>query len=166
MNYLLDSNTFIEAKNRYYHMTICPGYWDWLTKKFHTGDISSIQIVGDELLKGNDELAAWASNHPEIFVPVSDQDTQQRFVEIAEYVASLANMKPGAIEDFLDGADPWLIAKAKCNNSVVVTHEQFHPDVKKKVLIPNICKQFDVPYMDTFELLHKLEAEFVLAPEE
>lgn len=32
MTYLLDANTLIEAKNRYYQMSICPGYWDWLHK--------------------------------------------------------------------------------------------------------------------------------------
>ena len=32
MNYLLDANTLIEAKNRYDQMSICPGYWDWLPK--------------------------------------------------------------------------------------------------------------------------------------
>lgn len=29
--YLLDANTFIEAKNRYYSMNICPGFWQWIT---------------------------------------------------------------------------------------------------------------------------------------
>ncbi|WP_081763821.1 MULTISPECIES: DUF4411 family protein [Nitrincola] len=28
MKYLLDSNTYIQAKNQYYGMDFCPGYWD------------------------------------------------------------------------------------------------------------------------------------------
>ena len=34
MIYLLDSNTLIEAKNRYYGMTICPGYWSWVIRSW------------------------------------------------------------------------------------------------------------------------------------
>ena len=30
MTYLLDANTLIEAKNRYYRMTVCPAYWSWV----------------------------------------------------------------------------------------------------------------------------------------
>ncbi|MBF0147506.1 MAG: DUF4411 family protein [Magnetococcales bacterium] len=29
-DYLLDSNVFIEAKNRYYAFDICPGFWEWM----------------------------------------------------------------------------------------------------------------------------------------
>ena len=28
--YLLDTNVFIEAKNRYYAFDIAPGFWTWL----------------------------------------------------------------------------------------------------------------------------------------
>ena len=31
MKYLLDSNVFIEAKNRYYAFDICPGFWEGWT---------------------------------------------------------------------------------------------------------------------------------------
>ncbi|MFS2059288.1 DUF4411 family protein [Kosakonia cowanii] len=27
MRYLLDANTYIQAKNQYYGMDICPAYW-------------------------------------------------------------------------------------------------------------------------------------------
>jgi hypothetical protein len=30
MPYLLDTNVFIEAKNRHYGFDFCPAYWDWL----------------------------------------------------------------------------------------------------------------------------------------
>lgn len=46
--------------------------------------------------------------------------------------------------------------------AVVVTHESFNLDVKRKFLIPNVCKQFGVTWMNTFELLAKLDAKFVL----
>ena len=33
MLYLLDSNIFIEAKNRYYGMDFCPAFWDSLDRQ-------------------------------------------------------------------------------------------------------------------------------------
>jgi len=30
MTYLLDTNVFIEAKNRYYGFGFCPAFWDWI----------------------------------------------------------------------------------------------------------------------------------------
>lgn len=163
MNYLLDANTFIEAKNRYYNMAVCPGYWDWIEQQFADGQVASIESVGDELLNGNDELKTWAASHKALFLPVSDEETQEALAEIAAHAAELAgDMKPGALEEFLGGADPWLIAKARTQGAVVVTHEQFNPNVKKKILIPNVCNQFEVRWMNTFDLLLELEARFVL----
>ncbi|MDP2830218.1 MAG: DUF4411 family protein [Sulfuricellaceae bacterium] len=133
MNYLLDANTFIEAKNRYYNMVVCPGYWDWIELEFADGEVASVESVGDELLSGNDELKTWAASHKPLFLPVSDEETQVAFAEIAAHAVDLAaEMKPGALEEFLGGADPWLIAKARVQGSVVVTHEQFNPQRQKE----------------------------------
>ncbi len=60
MPYLLDSNVFIEAKNRYYGIDFCPAFWDWLVKQNAKGSIYSIEKVGDKLTAGNDALADWA----------------------------------------------------------------------------------------------------------
>jgi hypothetical protein len=47
--------------------------------------------------------------------------------------------------------------------ATVVTHEVLNLDAKRKFIIPNICKELDVPFLNTFELLHRLEARFVLS---
>ena len=73
-------------------------------------------------------------------------------------------MKAGALEEFLDGADPWLIAKAMTTqDAVIVTHEQFNLQMRRKYSIPNVCQHFGVPWVDTFELLSRTDARFVLA---
>lgn len=163
MRYLLDANTFVEAKNRYYNMTVCPAYWDWILQKYASNDVASISMIGDELKRGEDELASWVRSHPALFEAVDDESTQACFVKVVEFVASEGNrMKVGAVEDFLSGADPWLIAKAMATGATVVTHERHHTDVVKKFLIPNVCDVFGVEWMNTFDLLYKLEARFVL----
>ena len=113
MKYFLDSNTLIEAKNRYYGMRICPAYWQWLLLQNQAFSLASIEPVKDELTKGHDELAAWAIDNSSFFWGVSDEDTQTAFVKVVTLVAQAQGMKTGAMEEFLRGADPWLIAKAR-----------------------------------------------------
>ncbi len=162
MTYLLDANTFIEAKNRYYGMEICPGYWDWLLHSNNQGRVSSINAVKNELRKGDDELSQWAHDNEHIFFLENDEATQVAFAEIANYVMLLEAFNLAAREDFLSGADPWLIAKAKALDATVVTHEKLNRNIKRKILIPNICEDFGVKYINTFELLSILKAQFVM----
>jgi len=102
-----------------------------------------------------------------MFVPVSDLETQNIFAQVSTHVMTLDHMKTGAREEFLNCADPWLVAKAKTLTDeieiTVVTHETFDPHIRKKIKLPDICKYFNIPYINTFDALRKLEAEFVLA---
>ncbi len=162
MMYLLDANTLIEAKNRYYSMTICPGYWAWILQSHAHGLVASIDNVAEELRRGNDDLAAWAKLNKDLFWSVSDPETQSAFVTVAAHVASQAGlMKAGAVDEFLSGADPWLIAKAMVTpDCVLVTHEQLNLQRKNKFIIPNVCQHFGVPWVDTFAVLEATSAKF------
>jgi hypothetical protein len=89
LNYLLDANTFIEAKNRYYNMTVCPAYWTWTLRKYAGRDVASISMVGDELKRGDDELAEWAKNNPDLFISVDDDATQSCFIHVANHLRTI-----------------------------------------------------------------------------
>ncbi|MNQ59871.1 hypothetical protein D3C85_741330 [compost metagenome] len=66
----------------------------------------------NELTKGNDELADWAKENAGFFHITHDDATQEAFAQVAGLVADQTlRMKTGAMEEFLAGADPWLIAK-------------------------------------------------------
>lgn len=58
MQYCLDADIFIQAKNFYYHFDICPGSWDLLDQQI--GTVGSIISVCEELESGNDKLKGWA----------------------------------------------------------------------------------------------------------
>ncbi|WBV70685.1 DUF4411 family protein [Legionella pneumophila] len=131
MKYLLDSNAFIQAHKTYYGMLICPGFWDWILHANNNKDISSIKFVQDELETGNDELAKWAKDNSHIFLPIDDESTQQAMQQVVNHVYSLTNLKTGAVDQFLKGADPWLIAKAMVSNATVVTQETIDLNAKK-----------------------------------
>ena len=158
---MLDANTYIQAKNQYYGMDICPAYWDWLDRQFQLGTVASVDMIGRELKEGNDELAEWAKARPDHFIENNDEETQVIFSKIVRVVVT-GDYNPGNRDNFLAKADPWIIAKAKAINATVVTHEALVSPNTKKVKVPNICKQFNVPCIDTFQFLRALNARFVL----
>lgn len=162
MRYLLDANTYIQAKNQYYGMDICPAYWDWLDQQFQFGAVASIHMIAKELKDGNDELASWVKERPAHFLANDDVDTQSVFAQIAQTVAT-GDYNPGNRDNFLAKADPWIIAKAKAIGATIVTHEAFAAANTKKVKVPNICQQFGVPCVNTFQFLRELKARFVLS---
>lgn len=162
MNYLLDANTYIQAKNQYYGMDICPAYWDWLDMQFELGTIASVEMIGRELRDGDDELADWVRDRPQHFISNDDESTQGIFAEIVQSIMH-TDYNPGQRDSFLAKADPWIIAKAKDIGATVVTHEAMVAPNARKVKVPNICLEFGVPCRNTFQFLRELNARFVLS---
>ena len=161
--YLLDANTYIQAKNLYYRMKTVPGFWDWLDNQMDSGAVGTVQPIVDELKQGSDPLAEWIGERQSSAVPVDDVETQEVFSEIVNYIARQPSFAEPHVSDFLDGADPWLIAKAKVEGATVVTHEIPVVAASKRVKIPNICKAFEVAYGNPYDLMDVLEARLVLA---
>lgn len=161
MQYLLDANVFIEAKNRYYAFDICPGFWTWMDHVVAGGNIASLTLVRDELLAGNDELKDWVEvrKHEAWFLKEDDAPTQANLARIAQAVQA-GPYSAAAKVDFLRGADPWLVAKARTLGASVVTMEVRDPNIKKRVPLPNICGDEGVPWLNTFELLQALHTQF------
>jgi len=122
MAYLLDANVFIQAKNLHYGFDICPGFWDWLIRANQQGKVYSIEKVGDELLAGADDLAAWAQARGEGFFLRPDMRVVQAFGEVSAWVNG-AGYEPAAISTFLQVADYYLVAHALAYDFIVVTHE-------------------------------------------
>jgi hypothetical protein len=144
-------------------MSICPAYWEWLLKAHEKQEVISIDLVRQELTKGDDELSVWVGENPQIFIPEDSEEIQTCFAEsVVPAVYGMTQMKAGTHEEFMRGADPWLIATAMATGATVVTQEVFKRDILKKIHIPNVCELMGIPYMNTFEMLSELEAEFVL----
>jgi hypothetical protein len=124
----------------------------------------SISKVYDELAGGNDELADWIKGRKNDgrFLDITDKQTQTAFTQVAAFVQNGA-YKLHAKANFLAKADPWLVAKAITTGAVVVTHEKPEANSLKRVPLPNICDQFNVRYINTFDLLQRNDAAFRLA---
>lgn len=159
--YLLDANILIEAKNRYYAFDLAPGFWDWIEQAHQADSVLSIDAVHKELVAGDDELADWARSHKNFFVPL-DNPTVQIFPSLTLW-ANSRSFTEQAINEFTgQNADYQLIAYAKAHGHVVVTNEQPQPQAKKRILIPDACQAMGVETADTFTMLRKSGARFVL----
>lgn len=159
--YCLDSNVFIEAKNGPYGMDIVPAFWEFLDKKIEEEIIYSPITVYDELTSWKDELSEWVRKRKNSGLFVYPPDSvQNQFSVIADYVNN--NYGQAQAEEFLGGADPWVIAHAIVDGSIVITHEKPVGPESQKIKIPNICDYFGVNYMNPYEMLRELGARFTL----
>lgn len=156
--YCLDADVLIQAKNGPYGFDIAPGFWAKLDELLISGALYSSRMVYDEIAAGNDELAEWvkARKTPGFIQPSTA--VQTIFRDIADYVNNHYSVEKA--EKFLSGADPWIIAHAKADSSIVVTMEKLSGENAKKVKIPNICVQFGVLYIDTYKMLRETGAFF------
>jgi hypothetical protein len=164
--YVLDSNVFIEAKRRYYAFDLCPGFWDALVWHQARGDVGSIDRVKIELQRGDDDLTGWVETAMPVacFASTDDQAVVDWFAKIVAWVQAQSQFLPEAKAEFAQSADGWLIAYAKVTGRVLVTHEVLAKDARRNVPIPNVCEEFAVPYLDTFQMLKALQARFTWQP--
>lgn len=176
--FILDSDVFIDAKNKYYAFLICPGFWDSLIYQHNADSVYSIDRVKDELLEGYDgekkreeegkgkieDLKVWIKDKlpPKFFLGTDEADVINAYKVVMLWAHQNQQYTDSAEADFAKGADGWLVAYAMVHKLTVVTNEQPAPDSKKDIKIPDVCNHFNVPFMDTFEMLLKLKVIYEL----
>jgi len=164
--YLLDANILIEAHKRYYGFDLCPGFWEAVVRQHRANRIFSIDRVKKEIAHGKDELTEWTRlEAPDtLFRKTDNAAVVGQFGRMVAWVQGESQYKPEAKAEFATVADGWLIACAKTEGLIVVSEEVYNRDVKKRVPIPNVCRQFDVEYVNTFDMLRELKIQFVERP--
>jgi predicted nucleic acid-binding protein len=159
--YVLDANVFIEAARRYYAFDLAPKFWESLIHHAADGRIQSIDRIKQELERGKDDLATWASTEfSDAFASTDQEDVIESYTEVMSWVQAQDQFVDAAKADFAKGPDGWLAAYAKSKGHIVVTHEVLNPTIRRKVPIPNVCEAFGVSYVDTFEMLRQLGVRF------
>lgn len=160
--YVLDTNIFIDAAQRYYSFDLVPGFWDKLIDLAKNRKIVSIDKVKEEIDNGKekDSLRLWADNKfQEWFLSTEQPDVINAYREIIEWVAGQNQLLTKAKEEFASCADGWLIAYAKAYGYIVVTDETKDLKCRNRVKIPNVCLAFDIPYVNTFQMLRQLNVK-------
>jgi hypothetical protein len=99
---------------------------------------------------------------PKTFFKKSDTSPiVERFGGLVAWVQGEPQYKPEAKAEFAEVADGWLVACAQAEGLILVTDEVYNRDIKKKVPIPNVCRQFQVEHINTFKMLRELKIRFV-----
>ena len=175
--YLLDSNIFIEASRKYYHFDICPDFWSVLIEQHANKRMFSIEPVKAEILPKqkkvvdnqnddtprHDKLFLWVKDETpkSLFADCDDSLILKSYKEIIQSVYANPQYTDTAKEEFAAVADSWVVAYAHARSMTVVTHENASPGAKKRVLLPVICSEFNVPVVTLFEMLLELKVQFV-----
>jgi len=144
----------VEAWNKYYSMSLCPEYWEILDHLARCGVVFCTMEVKREIEKTDDKLAAWIRERPYFFREV-DEQVQENLREILK--------KYGRLTDSARGrsiADPWVIAHAMAEGTVVVTKESPTPEGAKRIKIPDVCTALGVEWMNDFEFLQEAGVTF------
>jgi hypothetical protein len=157
--FVLDANIFIDAHQRYYSFDIAPAFWCALKGQAENGTIVSVDHVLRELNHSNDEdkLRLWANNEfKKWFESTDDDKIFMAYSEIITWAMRQQQFNEPAKSEFASVADSWLIACAKARNYIIVTHEVYDDHIRRKIPIPNVCRAFDIPYINTFDMLRRL----------
>jgi hypothetical protein len=157
--YVLDTSVFTQAARSYYSFAIAPRFWDALTQHARTGAVLSIDRVKGEIDNGKDELKEWANNNFHYsFETTNDDKVLTAYQQVIQWAMGQSQYTNSAKAEFAreDNADAWVVAYAMAKSCLVVTQEQPAPGAKARIMLPNVCQAFGIPFIDTFEMMRKL----------
>lgn len=166
----MDSNSFITPKNIYYPFDVFPSYWTVLSDKSANESIYLITQVYDELVNGHEEdlVRRWIENefHGDV-IDTYDSKIVDAWQSILIHLQSSSLYNTRAFDTWADEdvADPWIIAAAKVHGCTVVSLEERNRHLNpgsptSKVKIPDICDDFNVPYLNLQDMLRELNVSF------
>jgi len=161
--YIIDANTFMEAARGYYSFDFAKPFWSKLPIYAANRQILSLDKVLDEINKGDDELKKWAnSSFKSYFMDSQTSQVIQVYADLVNWADGQRQYHQTAKDQFMedDNADAWIIAFAKAHNCILITDEKSNPASQKRVLIPDVCDAFRVPYTDVFSMLRSLGFSF------
>ena len=140
MTYVFDTNAFSQLFHSYYRDRF-PSLWAQFDSLLEAGAITSTREVAREI--EDDRVAAlrdWAKNHTHLFpAPTAEEaGIVSRIFSVSHFqqVIELKKLYKGG-----KNADPFVIARARTLDGIVVTMERERPNAAR---IPNICRHFDV----------------------
>ncbi len=162
--YLLDTNIYADAYERYYLNEYFPTYWE----KFSTiinEHVVIPKIVKDEITK-SDWFQQWLKDNYSDSI-INHRNYAQQWQTILEFIQSCGLYKDKALTDQSKGwaneniADPWLIAIAKEDDLIIVTNETRNPNLGKGSVvgaakIPDICDRQDIRCMGRNEFFGEI----------
>lgn len=165
MEYVLDSNFFIQAHRSTYPLDVAQGFWLKLKELADSGIVVSIDKVRDELYDNNDALENWCrANLPQGFFKDSSSVIAEYTAVVTWAPTRIPPYMQSALNDFMDAnrADAFLVAYglAASANRTLVTQEISSPNKVNIIKIPDSCVALGVRHLNTIEMFRDIGATF------
>lgn len=153
MTYTLDTNILIDMERKY-PRDIFPSIWDALEDTIDEGEACVCPAVLEETGRGGDNLHTWAKGYPGFVCDI----TRDELVIAAE----ISDAHPGWVRETQNAADPFVVAHAKVESSVIVTEENRKgPNTEdRNQKIPNIADEHAVECIKFFEFARRRQWAF------
>jgi|JI10StandDraft_1071094.scaffolds.fasta_scaffold632325_2 hypothetical protein len=160
IKYLIDSDTFIQAKSLHYRFSFCESFWEWILLAHQAEIIGTIDKVKKEILRGDDELKVWVNTTPPtsfFYAESYDIAVMKKYAHVMAWSVAHQqyNLTAKAVFADHDRADAFLIATASVYGQIIVSHEASAPASQKSIKIPDAAKAFGVKTITLYELLSR-----------
>lgn len=144
-----------------YPFDMAPAFWRQLVERGQDR-IILLDIVREEIYKGEDLLVEWLRDKQDEFIneTVEDEKVMESYSKIITDVSKNTQYVQSAKDVFADAADSWICAYGLTYKHVIVTNEKYEPEIKKHIKIPNICRDYDIEYINTLEFVREIGIRF------
>lgn len=164
--FLIDSDTLIEASQKFYTFNFAPGFWRFMKGKIDDGSVIILDKVYHEIVnEGNDELSKWLLNIQQCpQISYKELDIVETYRKIVNYIKNSDFYTSLAFDNWSKDniADPWIVACAKVKSYIVVTFESANSknlnvhSKSKNPKIPDVCDTFGVKWTNLYGMLREL----------
>ena len=162
--FLIDSNALITPYQLYYPFDFAQSFWDHLFENIERKEVILLDLVVEELLKGEDRLSEWVLRiDPSLILDRRDADIIEKYSEVLTHIqaSGIYMEKALALWSQAHIADPWLIASASAFGYTVITLEKPNgglkgPNKVGSAKIPDVCNALHVPCRDLFYMMRVL----------
>lgn len=153
MKYTLDTNILIGLVQKY-PRDIFPAMWANIEASVSEGESCICQAILREVHRGGDDLHKWAKDLPGFVCSATDAELMT--------VAEIGAAHPGWVQGQLNEADPFIIAHAKVEQSIIVTEENRKgPGTEdKNQKIPNVADEHRVQAIKFFDYVRSYGWQF------
>ena len=145
MKYSIDTSALIEGWYRRFPPDIVPGFWDNLDELIQNGNLKATEEVLVELEKKHDVIHNWVKERENLFILI-DEEIQFVVREILSNHKTLIDSRRNR-----SSADPFVIALAKINSSIVIT-EELPTQSDNRPHIPDVCHALNIEYVNLIDL--------------
>jgi hypothetical protein len=155
--YLFDANVFMTAHRQLYPFDLAPGFWEQLVEKA-SDRIVIIEEIEKEIRKGQDLLVEWYDRECSKFtvLGIPGLEVIRSYRVIINSINTNEQYTPSAKREFASSADSWLCAYGLALGETIVTLEKYDDDIRRRVKIPNVCREFGIEYIDLLQFMREV----------